>query len=63
MSEIITATHTWPIPGFLDARDINAGSIEHPTARSEVVLHVDHEHGQPPRVDVERLRSRIEGDH
>src|SRR5437870_4971919 len=23
MSEIITATHTWPIPGFLDARENN----------------------------------------
>src|SRR5439155_13750343 len=46
-----------------DAADVDAGAIEHPARRAEVVLHVDDQRSRPCGIDLERLRPRVERDH
>ena len=46
----------------LDARDIDAGAIEHPAARAEIVLHVDDDDGGLRGIERERSRSSLELD-
>jgi hypothetical protein len=46
-----------------DPTDIDARTFEHAAGRAEVVLHVDHEDGCSPRIDLDGLRSRFDGDH
>ena len=38
-------------------------SIEHATGGAEVVLHIDHEHRCPGRIEPDRLWSRVNRDH
>src|SRR5205085_223813 len=47
----------------LDPVERDAGAVEHPASRAEIVLHVDDNDGGLVYVDRERLRSRVDGQH
>ena len=46
----------------LNGRDVDASTVEHAALGTEIVLHVDHQHGTFTEIDTNRFRFCLYGD-